>query len=130
MMASSYDSRDHLTVAIEGTFDVAVARNRLRQLADRFELPTVLRARAAAAITTACEAALFKAQTHQSRIELAIHIIQDQARQGVKLEFHTPREDAANNQVNGQLERACDCLEIRRDGDQNLISMAIWAQDK
>ena len=129
-MASSYDSRDHLTVAIEGTFDVAVARNRLRQLADRFELPTVLRARAAAAITTACEAALFKAQTHQSRIDLTIHIIQDHTRQGVKLEFHTPREDTPNQQVDNQLERACDCLQVHRDGDQNMISMAIWAQDK
>lgn len=132
-MVAGFDPRDHLTVVIEGTFDVAIARNRLRQLADRFDLPTVLRARAAAAITTACEAALFKAQNKVAKLELTIWIVKEQSRQGVKLEFRAPfRSQIAvhNPGADVQLQRACDNLQINKDGDQDLITMAIWARDK
>jgi hypothetical protein len=132
-MVAGFDPRDHLTVAIEGTFDVAIARNRLRQLADRFDLPTVLRARAAAAITTACETALFKVQNTRARVDLTITIVKEKTRQGVKLEFHAPfRSQIAvqNAGADVQLQRACDNLQIQQDGDLDLITMSIWARDK
>lgn len=127
-MVTAFDSRDHLTVTIEGTFDVAVARNRLRQLADRFDLPTVLRARAAAAITTACEAALFKTPHPNSRIELTIQVLQENAKRGIQLVFHAPFRSDDN--AEGQLQRACDCLKVEHVSGRDMITMSIWARER
>src|SRR5262245_35549783 len=61
-------------LSISGTFDVALARQRLRKLADEHAWPNLLRVRATAALTALVEVLYFHRLHPQDALRIAISI--------------------------------------------------------
>ena len=129
-MTTNTERDDRITIDVTGTFDIAVARNRLRQLADAFQLPTVLRARAAAAITTIAELVLFRCNAPQTKFQLTIMVLDD-VLQGIEFQFVAPLTTEIVRQyvvAEWQLERACDEMVVSNRGQNDFIIMRLWAK--
>jgi hypothetical protein len=130
-MTAITDYEDRMTIEVTGTFDIAVARNRLRQLADRFYLPTVLRARASAAITTICELVLFRTNVPENKFHLTMIVLNDDTQKGVEFQFLAPLTTEIVQHfvvAEWQLERACDELVVSNRGHNDFIIMRLWAK--
>lgn len=131
-MARVMTDHDHITIELKGTFDVAVARNRLRQLGDRHRLSTMLRARTSAAITTVAEMALFKASERTTKLQLTMVVLNEDGKNpGIALQFVAPfTNDIFVNYsyAQWQLERACDEIEIDNRGKFDFVTMFLWSK--
>lgn len=128
-------AQDNVSVSVDiaGTFDIAVARNRIRQLADQHQLPTILRARASAAITTIAELTLFKCDTLGRSLHLTMTILNDTPIRGIEFQFLAPlTTEISHNLVVAQshLERTCDELIIKNRGQYDFIIMKLWCSQR
>ena len=118
-----------IEVDIKGTFDVAVARNQLRKISENIQLPTILRARSAAVISTVSELVLFKSTGDTPQLRLSISFIETNDKSGVEFECIAPfTNDIAKNfpVAEWQLERICDELDIKQHGSDDLLTIRLW----
>lgn len=128
-MTNVLESHSFLVLHISGTFDVAVARNQLRKFAAKHKLPSLLRARAAAATTTIASVILFRSSDYNASLELTVTLVEDDGIEGVKFEFNAALTDDINKRFvvsEWQLERACDEINISNHGDHDQVMMTIW----
>jgi hypothetical protein len=124
---------DKLTLDIKGTFDIAIARNRLRQAATSQRLPLMLQARASAALTNAAELVLFQSDTKIRQLKLVVYIHPKQDSQGIEFQFFAPfRSDIMKflPSAEWQLQQACDEFEMSQHGSFDHVIMRLWARRK
>jgi hypothetical protein len=123
--------QNKLTLDIKGTFEVAIARNRVRQGAAALKLPLMLQARASAAITTIVELVLFQSKVSKRELKLVVLFHTEQAQQGIEFQFFAPfRSDILKHitVAEWQLQQACDELEISQHGSFDHVTMRIWSR--
>ena len=128
---SSEDEK--LTLDIKGTFEVAIARNRLRQISTSHRLPLMLQARASAALTSAAELVLFQSHTKNRQLKLVVHIHSGENLQGIEFQFFAPiRSDIMKHlpSAEWQLQQACDEFEMSQHGSFDHVIMRLWARRK
>jgi hypothetical protein len=118
-----------MRIPVQGTFDVALARNMLRKkVAERGWLPSY-RARAAAALTALTELILLS----QTPAVLNINMIeQPQPHMGIELvcDIHwRAAKDVWLEQAEVRLSRAADEMEIVDDGGSTHIIARIWLSE-
>jgi hypothetical protein len=121
---------EQITLQIRSTFDVAIARNRLRQFSVAQTLPTILQARASAAITTIAELALFKTRQVQPQLRLTMGLVNDQ-RKGIKFMFDAPfYKDICQSFAiaEWQLQRVCDEYHIESYETFDRIQLYLWCK--
>jgi hypothetical protein len=121
------------TLEITGTFEVAMARNRLRQAASAERLPLMLQARAAAAITRVAELVLFHGDVKNRQLKLVVLIHSASEPQGIEFQFFAPFRIHYPQDVQvaeWQLEQACDELEMTEHGSFDYVIMRLWARRK
>jgi hypothetical protein len=113
------------SIRIEGPFDVAIARNRLRRkVADQGWVPT-FRARAAAALTAMAELILFS----QTIGTIDMEIISRDDKIGVELGGSVSWPDSRYvwlDEARSRLARVTDELEISDSSDGPRIIVRIW----
>jgi hypothetical protein len=122
-----------LTLDITGTFEIAIARNRLRQAASKYRLPLALQARAAAAITSIAELVLFQTETNNRQLKLVVFLHHDKEVQGIEFQFFAPLRNSINKHspiAEWQLMQACDEFEISQHGSFDHLIMRLWARRK
>src|SRR5215204_1781354 len=125
--------QNKLTLDIKGTFEVAIARNRVRQGAAALKLPLMLQARASAAITTIVELVLFQSKSNKRELKLVVLFHAEQAQQGIEFQFFAPfRSDILKHitVAEWQLQQACDELEMSEHGSFDHVTMRIWSERK
>lgn len=132
MMTTISYNPDYVRIHIAEMYDVAVGRNRLRQLADKYYLSTIPRARAAAAIYTITDLVLYKSDNPTAALDLDIYVLleNDEAR-GFELQFSAPFTTDISQKflaAEWQLERACDEIGISNRGSMDHIVMRIWSK--
>jgi hypothetical protein len=117
------------TIRIEGPFDVAIARNRLRRkIADQGWVPT-FRARAAAALTAMAELILFS----QTVGTVDMDIIGRDNKTGVELSGSVSWPDSRYiwlDEARSRLARVTDELEIADTPDGPRIIVRIWVYNE
>jgi hypothetical protein len=117
------------TIRIEGPFDVAIARNRLRRkIADQGWVPT-FRARAAAALTAMAELILFS----QTVGTVEMDIIGRDNKTGVELGGSVSWPDSRYiwlDEARSRLARVTDELEIADTPDGPRIIVRIWVYNE
>jgi hypothetical protein len=118
-----------MRIPVQGTFDVALARNMLRKkVAERGWLPS-FRARAAAALTTLTELVLLS----QTPAVLNLNMV-DPGGPNVGIEliceihWHASREEWLE-QARTKLTRAANEMEIKEQGAATLIIARIWLSE-
>ena len=127
------DEDSKLTLDINGTFEVAIARNRLRQAAARYRLPLILQARAAATITSIAELVLFQTAANNRQLKLVAFIHHEIEKQGIEFQFFAALRSSINKHspsAEWQLTQACDEFEISQHGSFDHLIMRLWAQRK
>ncbi len=117
-----------MRIPVQGTFDVALARNMLRKkVAERGWLPS-FRARAAAALTALTELVLLS----QTPAVLNINMVEQGRPIGIELvcdiHWRTARE-VWLDQARQRLSRACNELVIKEEGDTTHIIVRIWLSE-
>jgi hypothetical protein len=127
------DEENKLTLDIIGTFEVAIARNRLRQTAARYRLPLTLQARAAATITSIAELVLFQTEANNRQLKLVIFIHHETEQKGIEFQFFAALRSSINKHSSSaewQLSQACDEFEISQHGSFDHLIMRLWARRK
>lgn len=121
-----------LDLCIKGTFDIAVARNRLRRTADANHWPPIMRARISAAMTTLAEIVMYKGRSQPEQVMLKVMVINNGVQQGLEFQCLAPfKSDISQHYAvaHWQLERACDDLIIENQGaEEDLITMRVLAR--
>jgi hypothetical protein len=128
MVNSEY--AEPITLQIRSTFDVAIARNRLRHLGTAQNLPTLVQARASAAITTIAELVLYKTRQTNPLLTLTLRLV-NQERRGLEFIFDAPfyREICPIFAIaEWQLQRACDEYRIDRFEMFDRIYLYLWCK--
>jgi hypothetical protein len=143
-----------LTLDINGTFEVAIARNRLRKAASQHDLPLMLQARATAALTSITEVVLFQSGGKNRDLKLVVLVHSHPDQQGVEFQFfallhnETIKEGAMPEQIlpyghdelgmgqsrpikqatdaEGQFAKVCDELNISQHGSFDHVIMRLW----
>lgn len=127
----SQDSK--LILEIKGTFEIAIARNRLRQLTSKYRFPLMLQARAAAALTCVAEMILFHSDTKNRQLHLSIIVHDEAESQEIEFQFLAPLSSEISAEVGvaqWQLENACDELKISNRGVNDFVTMRLWVRRK
>lgn len=120
-----------LTLKMTGTYEIALARNQLRNYAAQHEILPLLRARSAAAITIIASVILFKSSDSNPTLELEVRPLEDDEVEGIEFQFYANlTHDISKRFVIAemQLERVCDEIGITNRGDHDLVVMKIWAK--
>lgn len=127
------DEAYKLNLDITGTFEVAIARNRLRQAAASQQIPLMLQARAAAALTSIAELVLFRSESKNRQLKLVVFIHAEKDAQGIEFQFFAPlRNDIMKHlsTAEWQLQQACDEFEMSVHGSFDHIIMRLWTRRK
>lgn len=122
-----------LTLDIAGTFEVAIARNRLRQAAAGYQIPLVLQARAAAALTSIAELVLFGSVGKNRQLKLVVYVHPEKDAQSIEFQFFAPLMSDImkyNSTAEWQLQQACDEFEMSAHGSFDHIVMRLWTRRK
>lgn len=112
---------------IQGTFDIAIARNTLRRKISGGNWTPTFNARAAAALTALGE--LILAVHHSTNVVLVnLVILEDHHQQGVEFscDVRLPEHHGDLNEPCQRLERACDTLETEEVGGHLYVSVKVW----
>lgn len=122
-----------LVLPITGTFDIAVARNKMRKVAEQYNWPPAFRARASAALTVLAELVLFAHYPHANSLLLNINVLERGGQLGI--EFVCDTSSSANglfnslsNPARSQLERASDELDFCTGNGTNQITVRVWTR--
>ncbi len=113
---------------IQGTWDIAVARNVCRKAILDQKLPPTLCARVVAAIAALGELILLSHLTGT----LEIHIVPQQGKRGVELTCCIPladRQCPSLDTARSQLARVADALEIQNQDNRLIIIVQFWVSE-
>jgi hypothetical protein len=117
------------TLPIKGTFDIAMARNFLRQTAQGYNWPPQFRARASAALSALAELGLFAQPSNGSGFNLCIDILERGGIHGIECSCEIRRITQTDNFANYarlQLERASDEVEFKQLAEMQQIKARVW----
>jgi hypothetical protein len=117
------------TLPIQGTFDIAMARNVLRRTAQSYNWPPQFRARASAALSALAELGLFAQTSQASCFYLNVDVLNKSGNEGVEFSCEVKSSGQYNNYVNYarlQLERASDEIEVKQASGIEQIKVRVW----
>jgi hypothetical protein len=114
-------------VSIGGTFDVALARQRLRKLADAHNWPNLLRVRATAALTALVEVLYFRRINPQDALHIIISVL-PAGKPGVEFHIEAPFTEICTRYAvaRWQIERACDELVVQSNSGLEHVTVKVW----
>lgn len=117
------------TLPIQGTFDIAMARNVLRRTGQSYKWPPQFAARASAALSALAELGLFAQTAQMSCFYLKFDVLNCAGGDGVEFSCEIKTHGQSNNYMNYarlQLERASDEIEVEQAAGLEKIKVRVW----
>jgi hypothetical protein len=116
-----------MIVTVQGTFDIALARNTLRTKIAQQRWPTIFNAHASTALTALGELIILADRTHP--VPITIEMLEQSDKGGIKLSSHFRIPDRRPVQWEDQkrnLEQAAADARIQESGNEIEITAYVW----